>query len=51
MEPGTEPPGYTLDRFARAWLRCDFDELRDYLTEDALYSDQVPFVFRAGPSP
>ena len=27
-----------LDRFARAWLRCDLDELRDYLTEDALYS-------------
>jgi taurine dehydrogenase small subunit len=27
-----------LDGFARAWLRCDLDELSSYLTEDALYS-------------
>jgi ketosteroid isomerase-like protein len=27
-----------LDRFARAWVRCDLDELRSFLTEDALYS-------------
>jgi SnoaL-like domain len=27
-----------LDRFARAWARCDLDELRDYLTEDVVYS-------------
>jgi ketosteroid isomerase-like protein len=27
-----------LDGFALAWLRCDLEELRDYLTEDALYS-------------
>jgi ketosteroid isomerase-like protein len=27
-----------LDEFARAWLRCDLDELRSHLTEDALYS-------------
>lgn len=23
-----------LDGFARAWLRCDLDELSSYLTED-----------------
>jgi ketosteroid isomerase-like protein len=27
-----------LDRFAAAWLRCDLDELRDFLTADAAYS-------------
>jgi ketosteroid isomerase-like protein len=27
-----------LDRFAMAWLRCDLDELRDFLTADAVYS-------------
>jgi hypothetical protein len=27
-----------LDGFARAWLRCDLDELRSYLTADVLYS-------------
>lgn len=27
-----------LDRFGRAWLRCDLDELRSYLTDDVLYS-------------
>jgi hypothetical protein len=27
-----------LDRFARAWLRCDLDELGDYLTADVVYS-------------
>jgi ketosteroid isomerase-like protein len=27
-----------LDGFARAWLRCDLDQLRSYLTADALYS-------------
>jgi hypothetical protein len=27
-----------LDRFARAWITCELDELRSYLTEDAVYS-------------
>ena len=27
-----------LDRFARAWIRCDLDDLRSYLTEDVVYS-------------
>jgi hypothetical protein len=27
-----------LDRFARAWLRCDLEELESYLTPDILYS-------------
>jgi ketosteroid isomerase-like protein len=27
-----------LDRFARAWLCCDLDGLRDHLTEDVVYS-------------
>jgi ketosteroid isomerase-like protein len=27
-----------LDRFAQAWARCDLDELRDYLTDDIVYS-------------
>lgn len=29
---------HRLNGFSRAWLRCDLDELRGYLTEDALYS-------------
>jgi ketosteroid isomerase-like protein len=27
-----------IDRFAAAWLRCDLEALRDFLTEDAVYS-------------
>ena len=27
-----------LDLFAAAWLRCDLEELRDFLTTDAIYS-------------
>ena len=27
-----------LDRFARAWIRYELDELRSYLTEDVVYS-------------
>ena len=27
-----------LDGFARAWLRCDLEELRSYLTSDVVYS-------------
>jgi ketosteroid isomerase-like protein len=27
-----------LDLFAAAWLRCDLEELRDFLTNDAIYS-------------
>jgi ketosteroid isomerase-like protein len=41
MEARVSPQPMTaerLDDFALAWLRCDLDELRDYLTEDALYS-------------
>ncbi len=29
---------HRLDAFAAAWRRCDLDELRDYLTPDAVYS-------------
>jgi hypothetical protein len=27
-----------LDRFGRAWVGCDLDELGDYLTADVVYS-------------
>jgi ketosteroid isomerase-like protein len=27
-----------LDQFSAAWLRCDLDDLRDFLTADAVYS-------------
>jgi hypothetical protein len=27
-----------LDRFTAAWLRCDLDELRDYLSAGVVYS-------------
>ncbi len=27
-----------LDRFAAAWLRCDLDGMREFLTPDAVYS-------------
>jgi ketosteroid isomerase-like protein len=27
-----------LDRFTRAWVGCDLDELGDYLTPDVVYS-------------
>jgi ketosteroid isomerase-like protein len=26
-----------LDEFTAAWLRCDLDELREFLTDDAVY--------------
>jgi hypothetical protein len=35
-----------LDRFAQAWARCDLDELRDYLTEDVVYSPLTGEVVR-----
>jgi ketosteroid isomerase-like protein len=34
----TEMTAERVDRFSAAWLRCDLDELRDFLTVDALYS-------------
>jgi ketosteroid isomerase-like protein len=27
-----------LDRFAQAWLRCDLEEMSDFLTPDVVYS-------------
>jgi hypothetical protein len=35
-----------LDLFTAAWQRCDLDELRDFLTADALYSSLSGEVVR-----
>jgi predicted SnoaL-like aldol condensation-catalyzing enzyme len=34
----TPPSAERLDRFTEAWLRCELDELREFLTPDAVYS-------------
>ncbi len=41
MQPpvaGRQMNAERLDRFTQAWLRCDLDELREYLTDDVVYS-------------
>jgi hypothetical protein len=35
---GRQMTSERLDHFGRAWLDCDLDELREYLTPDVVYS-------------